>query len=147
MPPFAGTTAESLAHQHLNLAPRPITELRPAVPATVAAALQRALAKTPADRFNPVALFGEALGASAGATVAATSRPRWRWLLPVVGLVVIIAAAVALWVLRGSRERPPATAAPTHARTDIAVLPLQNLSAGGPHAYFAGGLHEELLTQ
>ena len=60
VPPFAGTTAESLAHQHLNLAPRPVTELRPAVPAAVAAALQRALAKTPADRFNPVALFGEA---------------------------------------------------------------------------------------
>jgi len=37
VPPFAGTTAESLAHQHLNLAPRPVTELRPAVPAAVAA--------------------------------------------------------------------------------------------------------------
>ena len=29
----------------------------------------------------------------------------------------------------------------------IAVLPFQNLSAEGPHAYFAGGLHDELLTQ
>ncbi len=29
----------------------------------------------------------------------------------------------------------------------IAVLPFQNLSADGPHAYFAGGLHDELLTQ
>jgi serine/threonine-protein kinase len=27
------------------------------------------------------------------------------------------------------------------------VLPFQNLSAEGPHAYFAGGLHDELLTQ
>jgi serine/threonine-protein kinase len=27
------------------------------------------------------------------------------------------------------------------------VLPFQNLSDGGPYAYFAGGLHDELLTQ
>jgi TolB-like protein/Flp pilus assembly protein TadD len=27
------------------------------------------------------------------------------------------------------------------------VLPFQNLSADGPYAYFAGGLHDELLTQ
>src|SRR5512135_2016615 len=66
-PPFTGPTAESLAHQHLTVSPRPVTELRPAVPAAVAAALQRALAKTPADRFNPVALFGEALGSMATA--------------------------------------------------------------------------------
>jgi serine/threonine-protein kinase len=29
----------------------------------------------------------------------------------------------------------------------IAVLPFQNLSAEGPHAYFASGLHDELWTQ
>ncbi|HVP14223.1 MAG TPA: serine/threonine-protein kinase, partial [Terriglobales bacterium] len=65
VPPFAGTTIESLTHQHLNVTPRPVTELRPAVPAAVASALQRALAKAPADRFNPVAQFGEALGQQA----------------------------------------------------------------------------------
>ena len=32
-------------------------------------------------------------------------------------------------------------------RTALAVLPFQNLSAEGPHAYFAGGLHDEILTQ
>jgi len=55
---------------------------------------------------------------------------------------------VTMWATRGRRELPPAQpATPTHGHTDIAVLPLRNLSAGGPHAYFAGGLHEELLTQ
>jgi serine/threonine-protein kinase len=33
------------------------------------------------------------------------------------------------------------------ARTAIAVLPFQNLSGTPEHAYFAGGLHDELLTQ
>ncbi|HVP39830.1 MAG TPA: protein kinase [Candidatus Saccharimonadales bacterium] len=64
-PPFTGPTAESLSHQHLNVAPRPVTELRPAVPAPVAAALQRALAKMPADRFATATAFGAALAGAA----------------------------------------------------------------------------------
>jgi serine/threonine-protein kinase len=64
-PPFTGPTAESLAHQHLSLHPRPVTELRPAVPAVVGAALQRALAKAPADRFASAAEFCVALAAPA----------------------------------------------------------------------------------
>ena len=68
--PFTGPTVESIVHQHLVANPPPITQLRPAVPADVAAALQRALAKTPADRFNPVAQFASALQPR---TVAATA--------------------------------------------------------------------------
>jgi len=52
----------------------------------------------------------------------------------------------ALLVLR-LRPQPAAPAKPVHERGEIAVLPFQNLSAEGPHAYFAGGLHDELLTQ
>jgi len=154
VPPFTGTTAESLAHQHLNLSPRPVTELRPAVPAVVAAALQRALAKTPADRFNPVALFGEALGPAVIGTVvtaastAATTIPKPRRGLLLLGLAAIAVAAIAVvLVMRSHRATPSAPAAPVHARSEIAVLPFQNLSAAGPHGYFAGGLHDELLTQ
>jgi serine/threonine-protein kinase len=36
---------------------------------------------------------------------------------------------------------------PRYPRTSIAVLPFRNLSADTPHAYFASGLHDELLTQ
>jgi tetratricopeptide (TPR) repeat protein len=64
VPPFSGPTAESLVHQHFNVAPRPVTELRPAVPAAVSAALERALAKTAADRFETAGRFGESLGAA-----------------------------------------------------------------------------------
>ena len=60
-PPFSGPTVQSIAHQHLTATPPPITQLRPAVPGMVAAALERALAKNPADRFNPVGQFAEAL--------------------------------------------------------------------------------------
>ncbi len=74
--PFTGPTVESIIHQHLVANPPPITQLRPAVPADVAAALQRALAKTPADRFNPVAQFASALQPRAvAATAPVTTSP------------------------------------------------------------------------
>ena len=60
-PVFAGPTAESLAHQHLSVTPREVTELRPAVPAAVSVAIRRALAKTAADRFATADEFASAL--------------------------------------------------------------------------------------
>ncbi len=59
-PPFTGTL-ESVARQHMVAEPQAITSRRPAVPAPVAAALMRALSKTPADRFSPAAQFADAL--------------------------------------------------------------------------------------
>jgi TolB-like protein/tetratricopeptide (TPR) repeat protein len=153
-PPFTGPTIESVVHQHLAVEPPSVTRLRPAVPASVAAALQRALAKTPADRFNPVALFAEALGprvsdtlGPAAPTPAGGGGPRTRRrkalgrAVALAGIVVIVAAIV---LVRGSLRGPPPV---RHPRTAIAVLPFENLSTQGSYAYFAGGLHDELLTQ
>jgi eukaryotic-like serine/threonine-protein kinase len=81
--------------------------------------------------------YGEIRGAS---TLA---RKSWRLAL-LGGAVVILVGA--LIVLRPDRQ-VPAPAKPAHARSEIAVLPFQNLSVDEPHAYFASGLHDELLTQ
>jgi eukaryotic-like serine/threonine-protein kinase len=154
-PPFMGPTTGSLLHQHLAVEPPSITALRPAVPPQVAAALQRALAKTPADRFSPVALFAQALGSgvpsgasSAVAAAAASSvRPSWRRVvLAGMALVVLMAGAVAVGRWMSLDPHGPG-AAGLPPRTAIAVLPFENLSGEGSHAYFAGGLHDELLTQ
>ena len=119
-PPFVGPTAESLAHQHLNLTPRPVTELRPMVPAAVAAAVQRALAKTPADRFNPVALFGEALGSAAAAT----------WIPPAPpapGPVAVAPAAES--ERRATPQEPARAAAPSKRRGRLLVAWVLALAA------------------
>jgi len=150
-PPFVGASAESVVQQHLAAPPPPITGIRPAVPAHVAATLERALAKTPADRFNPVALFAEALGpagspaaltpSSGLAAIPSTGR---RWLrVGVLGiaLMVVIVGAVAVGRWLGPRG------VPRHPSTVLAVLPFENLAGEGPNAYFVGGLHDELLTQ
>jgi eukaryotic-like serine/threonine-protein kinase len=73
-PPFRGT-GHDILRQHLVAEPRPITSIRPAVPAQAAAAIMRALAKTPADRFNPAGQFADALRLPA----AAPSQPAGRF--------------------------------------------------------------------
>jgi hypothetical protein len=147
-PPFVGPTVESVVHQHLTVEPHPITSLRPAVPAAVAAALSRALAKTPADRFHRRPCSGGAwpAGVSGGRRCHPARSYRWQAQVAAAACpgshLVVIAGAVALgrWLRPGgSGSRYPPTA--------IAVLPFRNLSAVGPHAYFAGGLHDELVTQ
>jgi len=60
-PPFTGPSMPSIIRQHLVAEPRPIATLRPTVPAPVWAALERALAKNPADRFGLVSQFADAL--------------------------------------------------------------------------------------
>ena len=152
-PPFTGPTLDNVVHQHLAVEPPAITNLRPAVPGWVAAALTRSLAKTPADRFNPVAQFAEALRAggpgdrgTGGRSLARPVRPAVpRSLRPAllgVAAVVVLAAAVVV-----GRWLRPGAAGSLHPRTAIAVLPFENLSGEGPNAYFAGGLHDELITQ
>jgi serine/threonine-protein kinase len=112
-PPFTGPTVESIVRQHLTATPPPITQLRPAVPAEVAAALQRALAKTPADRFNPVAQFAGALRAATGPVVVVERWPRRAILLG--GFVAVLAAVGLTLILR--YRGSPGEALPVIGRT------------------------------
>jgi serine/threonine-protein kinase len=116
-PPFTGSTGESVAHQHIAADVPQVSVIRPSVPGWVAAALERSLAKTPADRFNPVAQFGEALaphssttdtpagGIAAGSdSVVPAGRPGLRW-LPW-ALVAVLAGVVAVVLfLRGDASQ------------------------------------------
>ena len=52
-----------MLYKHLMVTAPPITDIQPDVPKPVAAALGRALAKAPADRFSGMAAFVEALSA------------------------------------------------------------------------------------
>ena len=69
-------------------------------------------------------------------------RSRWVSWAAAAAVVVVLAGAVAV----GRWLRQPA-AAPRPPRTAIAVLPFQNRGGDSTHAYFAGGLHDELLSQ
>jgi len=60
-PPHTGPTVQAVIAKLLADKVRPVTELRSTVPVAVAAALEVALAKLPADRFESAVAFSEAL--------------------------------------------------------------------------------------
>jgi TolB-like protein/DNA-binding winged helix-turn-helix (wHTH) protein len=72
--------------------------------------------------------------------MAATARRRWPWALATVCVAVAIAWSVI--ALRGSSD-PAALAAQNYR---LAVLPFENLSPDPANAFFADGMHEEILS-
>src|SRR5438445_7365580 len=79
---FTGAAVERVVRQDLTVEPRPVSQLLAGVPSEIAALLARALAKNPADRFNPAAQFVEALSRPGRALPEAAQSPRSIAVLP-----------------------------------------------------------------
>ncbi|HTO72651.1 MAG TPA: protein kinase, partial [Gemmatimonadales bacterium] len=143
-PPFTGATAEILVRQHLTVDAPPITNYRPAVPAGVSAALARALAKSPADRFNPVAQFSEALQrpASSSAVTAVVAGPVRRGRRIWIGGAILVVALLAVF---GMVQRRTTRTAPT-GTASVAVLPFVDLSPDRTNTYLGDGISETLIN-
>jgi tRNA A-37 threonylcarbamoyl transferase component Bud32/tetratricopeptide (TPR) repeat protein len=110
-PPFTGPTVESLVHQHLSVAPHPVTAVRSSVPLAVERALARALAKTPADRYATPCEFVVALTAEVEPEPQPRTRVGRRWALPTATVLVAllaVAAWQAWWPFGGSGGPAPA---------------------------------------
>ena len=125
--PFDGNTA-LLAGAHVFQPPPSLAKLRPGTPPALVAAVERALAKAPADRFPDALAFAKALDGEAPTPVAETTkierpavaavdprprRGRSRAVIAVGVLVAIAALAAVIWVL----QRPAAPTAPTTVAT------------------------------
>ena len=123
-PPFTGETAQTIVAKMMTTSPVPIRDLRPTVPAHIAAAIDGALEKVAADRFGTAAEFAGALERHPGETAAAgegraRSPRRAAWPIAAGALVVAIAA------LGGAvAARTFTTARATHANVVRAVIPL-----------------------
>jgi eukaryotic-like serine/threonine-protein kinase len=146
-PPFTGPTPQSIIHQHFVSEPPSITSLRPAAPPGVAVAIARALAKTPADRFDTVGQFTGSLTSTQTEPTAVASPPRSHAYLAVaLGLVGLLGVA---WFTTQGHDAPVevAMAAPLDQKYVVAVLPFENLSADSARSYFAAGMTEEITGQ
>jgi serine/threonine-protein kinase len=112
-PPHLGNTVQAVVAKILTEEPEPVTKRRKTVPAHVDAAVRKALAKLPADRFASVAEFRAALG-NASFTVpvmaaqAYGSRGDWRGR----AAVPMTLAAVVLGVLAAAGWRRTPTTPP-----------------------------------
>ncbi|MBX3158650.1 MAG: serine/threonine protein kinase [Deltaproteobacteria bacterium] len=85
--PFPGKATLEVFKAHLNQVAPPITTFRPDVPPRVAAVIEKALAKDPADRWQTAEEMRAAL-------VVPPPRARWPLFAGLGGVVVVVAVAV-----------------------------------------------------
>jgi serine/threonine-protein kinase len=112
-PPHRASTAHAIIAKILTEKPSPITRSRELIPPNVEAAVQRALAKSPADRFARAAHFADALVNPAfrlptsgqfetSGVAAGRAPPRWLWAaLP----AVLVLGVIGGWMLGSSTRR------------------------------------------
>jgi TolB-like protein len=135
-PPFTGPTAQSLMAKHVAQPAPSIRTTRPAVPEHVDAALRRALAKAPADRFGSIADFVDALehapaqGGPRGSTPWRSSSRRTAVVIGVLGTIV-----AGLVVMRWLAARH-ADAAPIDPNA-LAVMPFR-VDGADPSLHYLG---------
>ncbi|AHG88404.1 protein kinase [Gemmatirosa kalamazoonensis] len=137
-PPFMGPTPHAIMARHFQAPVPSVCILRPGVPMGVDQAIQRALAKVPADRFPSIGAFLDAVraGVAGGVTYAtplqlpvatdtpsaSAARPAPAWRRPV--LAVVAAAVLGVAGFLAARQlRHDAPAAGESPR--IAVLPFR----------------------
>jgi eukaryotic-like serine/threonine-protein kinase len=119
-PPFTGPSAQAIIARVITEDPRALTVQRRSIPPSIEAAVNKALAKLPADRFTTAAQFADALsghGQVAAAstpptTVSAPARSRGRRYAVIGGaaLVLLLLGAGASRLLPGTTAQvvPPA---------------------------------------
>jgi serine/threonine-protein kinase len=151
-PPFTGPSAQAVLARH-SLDPVPgVRVVRQAVPPDVEAAILRAMAKTPADRFPSIRRFLEALELSHALSGApnvpsgpATDTRRRSRRRAAAALVATLMLAAAGWWLVARRPPPPGGVAAS-AVGSIAVLPFRELGANPDSSYLGDGMTEGLIA-
>ena len=115
-PPHTGNTVQAIIARVVSAEPQPISDVRHAVPVNVQAAVQKALAKVPADRFARATEFSEALTNPSfalptlnGTTAALAASGAQSSRMVVFGWsLAAVATVVALWGwLRPAPAEPP----------------------------------------
>ena len=142
-PPFVGATPEAIfARKSMESVPS-LRVVREAVPAGVEAALVRALARVPADRFRTVAQFADALerGRETGPPIV-LSEPGTTRVGPFVA-----GAAIALIALTVAWFAFVRTGSASSRINSLAVLPLANFTGDSVEQPFVDAMHDALIAE
>ena len=166
-PPFLANTMQALVAKHLGEAVPLISTVRPAVPDELEDVVLRALEKVPADRFQSMQEFADALNnviATTGtwarrtgmrtaqlratrnhaAAMGVTKSPNRMAVLGALFATIVLAGGGVAW--RGRQQASAAAVADPLAR-EIAVLYFEDNSNNGSLRYLADGLTESLIDQ
>lgn len=137
-PPFEAseTNMVSVIYQHLEKSPQPPTEQNPNIPPSVELVALKALSKEASDRFNNAAEMADALNLALGRKISSTATypavqvvpttprgsrkpvtptaaaPAYLRLVPITGVLVIVALVALLLIQAGGGFIPAPTAAP-----------------------------------
>jgi len=155
-PPHSGATAQVIIARLMTETPRSVRSARPAVSDATDAAVQRALSKSPADRFSTCRAFCKALGDGATSETRAAVTP----VPPVVqkssslrNALIVAAVVIAAGLLFAWQRSStgPSTTASTVASTavstaSVAVLPFTDLSPGRESDYLGDGIAETVTS-
>jgi eukaryotic-like serine/threonine-protein kinase len=157
--PWTGPTAQAIIARRFSEPAPSVRRVRPTVPAAVDAAIQRALAPVPADRFPTARSFADALAAAPTsatpvptdpAAAAATPLARRRRVSPALAMLLIglLIGGGALFAWRRRESSAAAAAAARAASVEtravrVAVLPFDNLGDSAD-AYFSDGVTDAI---
>ena len=132
--PFRGPNAQAIFTRRMTNPVPSLRAVRQQVPEHVEYAITRALALTPADRFNTTSQFADALsGVAPVSSVPSGARARGRLTGALVASAVVILAVAVFVAKRNSTSTVPLSAA------KVAVLPFA-VRSGGSFAYLAEGM-------
>jgi serine/threonine protein kinase/tetratricopeptide (TPR) repeat protein len=138
--PFTGPSAQAVIAKMLSSAAPSVRSVRPAVSPSVDAAIQRALAPVPADRWPNAGEFSSGLEAAERTAAVPAAVPRGARRVPVAAMALGLGFLIGIGALFAWRSRSRNGAAPSDSGPiRIAVLPFDNMgdSADG---YFADGV-------
>ena len=142
--PFRGEHEAAIMYSITNESPEPLARYKADVPDDLQRVIDKSLAKERANRYQHIdEMLVDLRKAQQESPSEARSKRKAQKLSPRIGASIALVALVLL-LLAYIFLLPKPSLAPDRS---VAVLPFQNLSAGGQHAYFAAGLHDELLTQ
>jgi len=143
--PFVAATPQAMIARRFTETPKPLDQVRDSVPATIAQAVQKGLARTPADRFASAGEFARALAPAAVPAATQATSPahpvRSARRVPATLVMLVLGFAIGLGVLFAWRRDHGGDAKPGVRR--LAVLPFENQGAASDD-YFADGLTEEV---
>jgi serine/threonine-protein kinase len=137
-PPFLGSNVQAVIAKVVGERPVKLRTIRDTVPGHIEAAVDRALAKVPADRFGTAKDFAWALTDTTSALPQSARRK------PVLGRA-LVGVAAALVIAAAGWFASSLTGGPGVER--LAVLPLTNLAGDSEQDYLVAGVHEALISE